>query len=175
MAKLKYPDGLRDDHIDKRGPLFAHANPLSLLVLGALLAAALLGLFGGGTSDTQIARGDTATLAIHTPRTVRNGIFFETRLTIAATSDLTDATLALPPALWRDMTINTSVPQSDKEEYKDGAFRFHYGPLTAGETLEVKFDGQINPPLFGGNTGRIALLDGDREVTAVPLSIRVLP
>ena len=58
---------------------------------------------------------------------------------------------------------------------KDGAFRFDYGPLKAGETLDIQIDGQINPPLFAGTHGRVAVFDGERELVGIPLRITVLP
>jgi hypothetical protein len=73
------------------------------------------------------------------------------------------------------MTINTMTPAPGEEQFKDGAFRFDYGPLKAGETLDIKIDGQINPPLFAGTRGQIALFDGERELAATPLHITVLP
>lgn len=148
---------------------------LSLIVLAALMIAALAGLFGGGKAPTLIARAPQATLAVHTNRVLRNGVFFETRIGITAQADLADATLLLPPGLWRDMTINSTEPQAASEDFKDGAFRFHYGKLAAGDTLEIKIDGQINPPLFRGTRGYVALADGDRRLVSIPLSITVLP
>ena len=73
------------------------------------------------------------------------------------------------------MTINTMIPAASEESFKGGAYRFSYGALRAGETLVVKIDGQINPPLFAGTEGEIALFDGERRLGGMPLKIKVLP
>jgi len=39
----------------------------------------------------------------------------------------------------------------------------------------LKIDGQINPPRLGGSAGRIRLLDGEVELAALPISLKVIP
>src|SRR3546814_13491978 len=82
---------------------------------------------------------------VKTPVIIRNGEFFETDLTLTAEAPLDDAVIAVTPALWHDMTVNTMIPAPAEESFKDGYFHFSYGPLDAGERLHVKIDGQINP------------------------------
>lgn len=170
-----FPQGLSRRHVDHRPLLHRHANPVSFLLLGAIVCIALAGWLGGGRSPWRHARAPAATLSVKTPHVLRSGLFFETDIAVAARVPVADAVIALPPGLWRDQTINTQVPAADKEEGSDGTFRFHYGPLRAGERLEVKIDGQVNPPLTIGTRGAVTLLDGDRLLVSVPLSIRVLP
>lgn len=170
-----FPQGLEERHVSHRPLLHRHANPLSFLLLGALMLLALSGWLGGGKSPWVRADGAAATLSVKTPHVLRSGLFFETEIVVAARAPIADAVIALPPGLWRDQTINTQTPAPDKEEGKDGRFRFHYGPLKAGERLEVKIDGQVNPPLVAGTRGDVALLDGERRVAAVPLWVKVLP
>lgn len=67
------------------------------------------------------------------------------------------------------------VPAPSEESFKDGAFRFDYGPLKPGESIDIKIDGQINPPLFAGTRGTVAVLDGERQLATIPLHITVLP
>ena len=152
-----------------------HASPISILVLGAILLAAGLGLTGGQPSSPRTAQFGEAELTIKTPATIRNGEFFETDITIVASAPLGDVTIAVSPSLWRDMTINTMIPAPSEEKFEQGQFRFVYGPLDAGESLRVKIDGQINPPLFAGTSGEIGLIDGHRRIGSMPLQIRVLP
>lgn len=174
-ANLNYPDGLEASHAAPRGGLHSHASLVSIFVLGTLMALALSGLLAGGRTTPWAVDVPAARIVVQTPERLRNGEFFETRLSIVARTDIADATIAVPSSLWRDMTVNTMIPAPGKEEFKDGAFRFRYGALRAGDTLDVKIDGQINPPLTLGTTGEIALYDGDRRLGAVPLSIGVLP
>ena len=174
-AQARYPDGIGDEHAEKRTRLHRHANPLSVLILGALLLAALLGAFGGGKARPLALGGDVAALSVTTPRTLRNGEFFETRIGVTARADIAELVIAVPPELWRDMTINSMIPAASEESFKQDSFRFSYGPLRKGETIALKIDGQINPPLFAGTSGRIAVLDGERPIGAIPIDIVVLP
>ena len=174
-SDLNYPDGLSDDHAEKRGGFTAHASLVSIIVLGALMLLAMTGLLAGARTPVRDVGLPQARLSVQVPETLRNGEFFEMRVIVTANTDLTDATIALPPSLWRDMTINTVIPGASEEEHKDGQFRYRYGALKAGDTLEVKIDGQINPPLTLGTSGAVALYDGERRLGALPVTIRVLP
>ncbi|WP_343518936.1 hypothetical protein [Sphingomonas sp.] len=166
-----HPDGIAPAS-ERRG---ANLNWLSLAVLGAVMLAALLGAFGGGKARSLVADAPGARLEVHTPRVLRNGMFFETRLRVTAKAPIADAVIVVPAALWRDMTINTMIPAPGEEKTDKGAFRFSYGALKAGDVLEIKIDGQINPPLFAGTNGAIELHDGERPLAAIPVAITVLP
>lgn len=171
----RFPDGLDERNL-RGGQIFArHASPLSIILLGTLLALALFDLAGGGRSTPIRQDFGAATLTVDTPRRLRNGEFFETRIDVRANADLADATIAVTPDLWRDMTINTTLPSPAEETFEKGLLRWSYGPLKAGETLHVKVDGQINPPLLAGAAGGILLYDGDRRIGRLPLSIKVFP
>jgi len=171
---LDPPDGIKDP-VHRAQLWDRHASPISFLILGSLLAAAVTGNFGGQPSPRVDADFGVARLSVLTPTVIRNGEFFETAIDIRADEPLSDATLAVEAGLWRDMTINTMIPAAAEEEYKDGEYRFAYGPLEAGETLSVKIDGQINPPLFAGNEGVIAVYDGERLLGRRVFRIKVLP
>jgi hypothetical protein len=167
-----YPDGIAPADADGRG---ARLNWISLAVLSVVMLAALLGVFGGGKARSLVADAPAARLEVHTPRVLRNGMFFETRIHLAAKAPIADAVIVVPASLWRDMTVNTMIPAPSEEKAEKGAFRFSYGPMKRGDTLDIKIDGQINPPLFAGNSGSIALQDGDRSLAHVPIEIMVLP
>ena len=152
-----------------------HASPISILILGGLLVAAGFGFTGGQRSPPRTADLGEARLTVKTPTIIRNGEFFETDITLTADAPLEDAVVAVSPALWQDMTVNTMIPAPAEESFKDGHFHFSYGPLGAGDSLRIKIDGQINPPLFAGTRGEIAILDGSRRIGAMPLRIKVLP
>ena len=167
-----YPDGIVPSDADGRG---ARLNWVSLAVLGSVMLVALLGVFGGGKARGVIADAPAARLEVHTPRVLRNGMFFETRIHVTARAPIADAVIVVPASLWRDMTVNTMMPAPSEEKADKGAFRFGYGALKRGDTLDIKIDGQINPPLFAGNSGSIALHDGDRPLAHAPIEITVLP
>lgn len=173
MAHSTYPDGIDPAHAEPRGGRWRRWVAITLLA--TVMLAALFGVFGGGKVRPIVADTPAARLEIATPRVIRNGMFFETRVQITARRPVDQAVVTVSRSLWRDMTINTMTPAPGEEQFKDGAFRFDYGPLKAGETLDIKIDGQINPPLFAGTRGQIALFDGERELAATPLHITVLP
>ena len=151
------------------------AGGLALLLLGALIAAALTGLLGGTPSEKYYSDMQAAGLVVELPTTLRSGVFFEANISVTAHARLADATVAMPASLWRSITINTQMPQPLEEEYKNGYFQLHFGPLDPGESIEIKLDAQINPDLFAGNHGEVVLFDGTRAVARVPVRLRVLP
>ena len=152
-----------------------HASPISILILGAILLAALLGFTGGQPTPPKSVDFGDVHLVVKTPTTIRNGEFFETDIILTAHVAIEDAVVAVSPALWHDMTVNTMIPAPADESFKNGMFHFSYGPLDAGDSVHVKIDGQINPPLFAGTRGEIAVFDGSRRIGAMPLRIKVLP
>lgn len=168
-----YPQGIEERHGSAQGN--RHASWWRLGILALVLALALFGFLGGAPAPTLRAASDGASLAVTTPDRLRNGMFFETRMSAVAKRPIADAVIAVPAAMWRDATINTMVPAPAEEEFVDGEFRFHFGPLGAGEKIGFKIDGQMNPPRFGSSSGRIRLLDGEAEVVAVAVSLKVIP
>ena len=168
-----YPQGIEERHGTAQGNRYASWWRLGILTL--ILVVALLGFLGGAPAPTVRATSDGASLAVTTPDRLRNGMFFETRMSAVAKRPIEDAVIAVPAAMWRDATVNTIIPAAAEEEFVDGEFRFHFGPLGVGERLGVKIDGQMNPPRFGSSSGRIRLLDGEAEVVAVPVTLKVIP
>lgn len=171
---MQPPDGIFEQQT-ATGIWDRHASPLSILILAGVLMLALTGLAGGQPSPTITKDLGAASLRIKTPVILRNGEFFESQIEITPNIRLADAQLAIGSGLWRDVTINSMIPAASDEHFEKGAYRFSYGPLAAGETLSVKIDGQINPPLFAGTAGDVALYDGDKLVGRQELAIRVLP
>lgn len=168
-----YPQGIEERHGTAQGN--RHASWWRLGLLGLILAVALSGFLGGAPAPTVRAASAGASLTVTSPDRLRNGMFFETRISAVARRPIADAVIAIPAAMWRDTTINSLIPAAVEEEFVDGEFRFHFGPLGAGQMLGFKIDGQMNPPRFSSSSGRIRLLDGDVERVAVPLSLKVIP
>ena len=167
-----FPDGVAERNVMGSGGRW---NWVSLAVLSVLMLAALLGVLGGGKSPPVVAQASEARVTVVAPRVIRNGEFFEMRIRVEARQPLSKAVVVVPASLWRDMTINTMIPAPAEEKAGQGAFRFDYGELKAGDVLDIKIDGQINPPLFAGTKGGIALHDGERPLVEIPFDIRVLP
>lgn len=168
------PQGITEHHFapKTRNPF---PNLTASLFFAAILAAAFLGVFGGQPHPKIASRADAATLSVAAPHVIRNGEFFELRLHVVAHRPLDDAVIEVSESYWKDLTINTMIPAPVGEEAIDGKYRFSFGALQPGETLSVKIDGQINPPLFAGNKGTIALYDGEQRITGIPVQMKVWP
>lgn len=169
------PDGIADTHSNPPDCLRRHSSIWAFLLFGGVVAAGLAGVMGGVDGEPLALDATEASLVVTTRRVIRNGELFETRFLIEARAPIADAVLAISPSFWRDMTVNTMIPAAAEEKFENGAFAFSYGPLEAGERIEIKLDGQINPPLFAGTTGTVSLRDGKRVLAQAPLSIMVLP
>ncbi len=174
-ARPAFPDGLGDGHVTSRRSLHRHASPAALAVLGLLLLAALLGLFGGGRAQPIRDDGKEATLKVSVPRTLRNGMIFEIRIKVKAKALIAEPKIAVSEPLWRDLTINSHYPDPKDQSFKNGSFEFSHEPMKRDDSLEIKLDGQINPALTRGTKGAITLFDGDHQIASVPISIKVLP
>lgn len=168
------PQGINNDHINghkwKR-----HASPGSILLLSALLIAAAIGYFGGQPHPRRTVDRAAATIDMEFPDILRNGQFFEMRAKITAKQDFEDLRVGISATYWHDLTINSMVPAPEKETFKDGEYRFSFGPVKSGEEFAIKIDGQINPPLFAGTNGHITLLDGEKIQATVPVNLTVIP
>jgi hypothetical protein len=175
MARLEtLPTGIEDRHVRERQGIAGHASPVALVVLALVISAGFAGVYGGESvvSDS----GERGSLSVQGPHRIRNGEFFEMRLTVEAHAEIAQAVVAVDPAVWRDITVNTFIPAPTEEEAADGEFRFGFGALQPGDRLDVKVDLQINPdhpPRV--NRGAIRLLDGEEAIAAVDYELGVLP
>ena len=172
---LDCPDGIADEHLREPKGLRRALNPITLTVLGAVLATAPLGLVGGLPTAEQTTHAQAVDLAVHMPRVLRNGEFFETRVRITPKRPIADLQLGVAPSLWRKLTQNSMIPAASDEKFEDGLFLFSYGKAQPGEPVEVKMDFQINPDLFGGVSGEVVVRDGKQRLAVLPLAIKVRP
>ena len=170
---LPVPDGIRDDHIQPREGWHRHASPLSLAIVGSVIVAGMTGVLGH-ERDWQAGSGGRS-LSVHAPEIIRNGEFFEIRIAVESEEPIDELAIGVEAGLWEDMTVNTMIPAAAEEVAEDGEFRFTFGPLAAGTTFDLKIDLQVNPDIVGGNDGAVTLYDGDEALTAVDVSIAVLP
>lgn len=174
MVEEEAPDGISARHLRPASRLRT-IESLPVWILGTILGLALIGVFGGGKAQTTHVSAPAADLSVRVPRILRSGMFFEMQIDVVARAEIADLTIALPPSLWHEMTINTVIPAAESEAFKGRDFRFSYGRLRRGERLSVKVDGQINPALTLGTRGDVRLFDGDAELAELPTTIRVLP
>ena len=166
------PDGIEPRHVAEgasHGP-----SVLSFIVLGGVLAWGVSGFAGGRDVDVT-QTGPAATLRVHAPSVIRTGEIFESRIEVRAHRPIDKLVVAVTPALWRNMTLNSMTPTPGDETFGDDLFRFSYGKVEAGARFEVKLDLQINPALHGENAGRVAIYDGEQRLADVGVATRVLP
>ena len=174
-----FPSGLAPRHFEPKrhlpGFLKGRATPFSLILLGAILLAALLGVFGGTPYAQRTVESGDAALTVIAPEVLRDGMFFEMRFEVVAKRDIAEPVLAVESTLWRDVTINTFIPAPTGEEYKNGAFHFTFPALEAGDRMIAKVDGQINPSLVASTEGEIAIFDGESRLVGTPYALKVYP
>jgi hypothetical protein len=168
------PEGIGPSHIDPKS-WHRFANPIAVTAIAIFLGLALGGLFGGQPHPARVIETSAATITLEFPEILRNGEFFEMRARVNAKRPVTDLTLGVSASYWRDLTINTMLPAPSEEKSEQGAYRLSYGALQTGETLILKFDGQINPPMFAGTSGNLTFSDGDDIFATVPVKLRVFP
>jgi len=170
----KRPDGIGPDHMEPHRGLARHASPVSIIVLGALVAFGLSGLAGSrsGTSDVATAAVE---VTVRTPKIVRNGEILETMIDIRPRRRIGKLVVGVEEALWREITINSTIPAAAEEGFEDGLFRFTFSALETGQGFLFKIDQQVNPALGGRNRGRIVVFDDKERLAELPLELRVLP
>jgi hypothetical protein len=147
---------------------------IRLVVIGSLLLVAAIGVLGTGSPEPVRVRTPQAQLVIESPSPLRNGMFFETRVSVRPDQDVQDAVIAVSADVWRDVTINTMIPSPAEEGFDRGYFLFHFGPLGPGEELTFKLDGQINPSRQADHLGSIEFRDGERPLARAAYGIKVI-
>jgi len=172
-AHSPLPDGIGTEHIDLR-PRQRRPGVLSLAILGALVVIGLSGYAGGGSAEHEV-RNAAGAFALRAPDIIRNGEILEMRLRVVAQRPIDKLVIGVEPALWREVTTNSTVPQAGEETFRDGLFRFSFDKVEAGGAFEFQVVQQINPGLWGTNRGRVVFLDGDTVLAEMPVAMRVLP
>ncbi len=170
-----FPDGIAEKHAKGAGVLPRQLRWLAFGVLAIILAIALLGTFGGADDPIRRVEGQAASLIVEAPVVLRNGELFEMHVTGEARRALAKPTIAVSSTYWRDLTINTMIPAPASEDYDSGYFVFEFDPLEAGQSIELKIDGQVNPAMFAGTRGVIAFRDGNVVLAEMPVRLTVFP
>ncbi len=168
------PDGIDHGHIEPHGPLGRHASPLSMIVLACVVGAGLSGAAGSPVVEVA-SRSDSAVVSVEMPAVIRTGKILEMRFHLRPSAAIDKPVLAIDESLWHELTINSMLPAATDEAFRNGAFRFSFDRIQAGDDFLFKVDAQVNPRLRGVNRGRVVLLDGEREVAAVPVELKVWP
>jgi hypothetical protein len=140
----------------------------------AIIVLALAG-FAGQRGTTEHAAGDAATLSVAAPDTVRGGIFFQARVTVAAKDDLEHPRIVLGRGWVEGLQVNSIEPGAQSEASRDGRLVLSYDKLAAGDTLALWFQFQVNPTQPGRRDFSVELDDAERPIARVDRKLRVLP
>ena len=167
------PDGIGDEHAQPQEGWRRHASPLALVVLGAVIVLGLSGLLGREAEWRAETNG--VQLVVHTSEIIRNGEFFEMRVSVESEEPLSELVIGVEEALWEDLTVNTMIPASADEASDDGEFRFTFAELEANTPFLLKVDLQVNPDIVAGNDGAVTVYDGEEALATTDVSITVLP
>lgn len=170
-----YPDGIAREHMPAQqrwGRVLAWAV---LVLLGVVLAVAMTGFFGGRPGTARVVQEPAAALEFTAPEVLRNGEFFEMLVRVEAKRPIAKPVIAISNTYWRHVTINTMIPAPSEEGFDDGAFEFTYGAMEAGDTLELKIDGQVNPARQGASKGTVQVLDDKTPLASLPVRLKVFP
>lgn len=170
------PDGLdRDRHVALAGRTsepWVRRGVVALLTL--VIAAALLGAFGQRHETVQ-AQVPAASLRVKAPQVVRGGLFFQGRLDVVAHEEIRRPRILLGEGWTEEMQLNTIEPAPAAETSTGGRLDLEYDTLRRGDRLTIWLQYTVNPTNVGRRDRAVTLLDGDRELTRAPGTIRVLP
>ena len=167
------PDGIGEEHARPPEGWRQHASPLALVVFGLVIALGLTGLLGREAEWRAEANG--VRLAVHSSEIIRNGEFFEMRISVEADEPIGELVVGVDEELWKDMTVNTMIPGAVEEASADGEFRFTFAELEAATRFILKVDIQVNPDIVAGNDGTVTVYDGEAPLATTDVNITVLP
>jgi hypothetical protein len=160
----------RDDpHLVERG-----ARWVLLAALGALLVAALAGVFGQRHEDLS-ASGAEARIELRAPAALRSGLLFQGRFHVAAEEDLRKPTLVLDAGWFDAVSVNAIVPEPASSWSEGRRVAFAFPPLERGQTMTVYADFQMNPTTFGRRDEGVELRDGDHSIAVIRRTVNVFP
>lgn len=145
-----------------------------LTALTVFLVAGLLNAFGQRPSTASAAE-DAAELEVSAPSRLRSGLYFQTRIRIAASEELEEATLVLDPDWLEGITLNTVEPAPIGEASRDGRIVLELGRVPAGDEHLLFLHFQVNPTTTGRRTQRVDLYDGERLLATVDRAATIWP
>ena len=157
------PDGLTLKHhrdfegLEKR-PV---ARWAILAALGVLVVLGLLNVFGQRPENLVVSAGGVE-LEVYSPTTVRSGIYFMSRFTIAPEREIENATLVLDPGWLEGMTLNTVAAEPRRRGEPRRACRVR------ARTDPGRREVRPLPPLPGEPDERRPALSGRRPVRRRP-------
>jgi hypothetical protein len=167
----RFADVEHDERGERRG-LRSRRFVMSVLTLVPLIA--LTGVLGQRATTTSAA-GRQASIAVRAPKTVRGGLFFQSRVTIQVTGRIQHPRLVLDPGWLEGMQINSVEPQAQDESSRGGRLVLAYSTLKPGDRVELWLQFQVNPTNVGHRSYALELDDDTQRIARAQRTITVLP
>jgi hypothetical protein len=156
-------------------PWSERARQAGTLLLLAFVVAALANVFGQRASTASTTSADV-TLRVQSPRTVRGGLIYQTRVDVTADRAVQRPVITLDGGWFDGMTLNSVNPSPASQTSGLGGATFQYPPLAAGETMTVWFEWSTNPTEVEWRHPRtVTVGDGGRELVHQTSTITVFP
>ena len=152
--------------------LWARRALVALFALVSLLG--LLDVFGQVPSKSS-ASATAATMTLAAPKTVRGGLFFQSRLDITAHQTITHPRLVLDEGWFEQMQFNSLEPQPVSEASRDGKVVLSYDTLNAGDRIRIWVQFEVDPTNVGRRSYDVELDDATSPVVRISRDITVLP
>jgi hypothetical protein len=145
-----------------------------LVLLLAVPVLALVGVFGQRALESH-ASGPAATLTLSSPKSIRGGLLFQSKVTVDAQRRLAQPKLVLSPGFLDGLTVNTIEPNASQELSRNGSLVLEYGAIPAGQRLVVWIQYQVNPTTVGRQTQRLELDDGLAPIVTITRKLTSFP
>lgn len=147
---------------------------IGLAALALVVLAALFNVFGQ-ESTTTVASGPAGVLSVESPARLRGGLLFQTRVEVQARRPIAHPKLVLSPGWLEGITQNTVAPSPESESSSAEGLALNFSPLSAGQTLVVWMDWQVNPTTVGRRDEDVELRDGPTPIATVDRTLTVFP
>jgi hypothetical protein len=164
--------GRHRDLDGRRHQCWARRGILALIAVVPVLG--LFNVFGQRPTESQAA-GQAASLRLSAPERARGGLLYQAHFTIEAHQDLRNAALVLHPDWLQGMTLNTLEPSPAEETSENGALRFEFGPIAAGNRFDVFLQYQVNPTAVGRRKQWVDLVDGQTRIASIQRGLFLFP
>jgi|SRR5579884_494449 len=161
-------------HRDRKGWVGPWPSRIGIALLGAIVIAALLDVFGQRPQTTTAASG-AARLQIYAPTQARSGLIYTVRFRIDALREIKRAVLVLAPGWAAGYTFNGSAPQPASESSADGKLALTLGKIARGQHYTLFVSLQVNPTTVGDPAQTVWLYDGNKALLTVHRHVLIWP
>jgi hypothetical protein len=145
-----------------------------MALFAAISIVAAIGVFGQRLTESA-ASAPAATLRLSSPKVVRGGLFFQSRIEIRAQQAIEHPRIVLARGWLEQMQFNTTEPEPMSEASRDGRVVLSYDSLDPGDRLVVWMQFQVNPVNVGHRTYDVELDDAERRIARIERTITALP